>query len=102
MMRRAGTSCTSVEKRLEFGERPPAVVGRLVGNRLVPARAVGLGAAPMPAAGGDPSGLGGKGSEIGGFSKGDRHAAYIIGQCEQIKNIAARGDRRLPRKGEKL
>src|SRR5262245_26639838 len=63
-------------KRLEFGERLPAVIGRLVSDRLVAARAVGLGAAAMPAAGGDPSGLRGKALRIGGFSKGNRHAPY--------------------------
>ena len=64
-------------QRFELGERLPAVVGRLVGDRLVTARAVGLRAPPMPAAGGDASSLGGKALRIGRFSERNRHAAYI-------------------------
>ena len=41
----------------------------------------------MPAVGGGPSRLGGRGLRTGGFSKGNGHTADIVAQCEQIKNI---------------
>ena len=45
-------------QRLEIAKRLPAVVGRLIGYRLEAARAVGPGAPPVPAAGGNPADLG--------------------------------------------
>jgi hypothetical protein len=55
-------------KRVEFAERLPAVIDRLVGHRIIAAGAIGLGPSAVPAAGGDASRLEREAVRITGFS----------------------------------
>ena len=64
-------------ERFELAERFPAVVDRLIGDRLEAAAAVGLGAPAMPAARGNASRLMRKALGIGWFSQRDGHVHHI-------------------------
>ena len=74
-------------ERIEFAERVPAIVDRLIGDRLEPAGAVGLGTPAMPATGGDAPRFEREAFRIDGFSQGDGHTAYIVTRLEQSKNM---------------